>query len=157
VEIFKGDDWELRAQVALWVTAGSFTLSADGFAFLYMERSYEAVNRGELRFIPVYGRPPGLSEALHEKLSTLSQIIYFENFLFLTSGGSEPTRTARIEKEFRDQLPVCHASSLSVIPHTHNVSTVFLSGAVQNVSVDDAHEGDFTCQGYSTRARRASD
>lgn len=110
-DIFKGHDWELKAQVALWVTAVSIILPFDGLTLPYMQKSCEAVNIGELQFIPTYGRPPDYSEELHEKLSVLSQIIYFENFLFLTCGGAEPTMTARIEKEFRHRLQVSPALS----------------------------------------------
>ncbi|KAF9785434.1 hypothetical protein BJ322DRAFT_829801 [Thelephora terrestris] len=111
-EIFKGNDWELRAQVALWVTSASITLSLNDYYIpLYMQRGCEAINTGGLRFIPTYGRPPAFSEDLHEKLSVLSQIIYFENFLFLTHGGEEPKMTARIEEEFRHQLPYTHYCS----------------------------------------------
>lgn len=117
-EIFNGDDWELRAQIALWATSFSITLSIDRSTSLYMQRSCEAINTAGLKFVPTYGRPPEFSEALHEKLSVLSQIIYFENFLFLTWGGAEPMMTARIEEEFRYQLPVrsprrhlCHGPS----------------------------------------------
>jgi len=106
-DIPKERDWELRAQVALWVTIGSFILPFfEGVSSLYIQKSCEAINTAGLQFIPTYGRPPEFSEALHEKLSVLSQTIYFENFLFLTCGGAEPTMTARIEKEFRHRLQV---------------------------------------------------
>ena len=105
-EIFQGRDWELRALVAVWVISGSILLSADHLIPLYVERSCEAVNTAKLQFVPTYGRPPEFSEDLHEKLSVLSQIIYFENFLFLTCGGAEPTMTAKLEKEFRYRLQV---------------------------------------------------
>ena len=107
VGVFKGGDWELRAQVALWIVAASISLSGTGtFVFPYLRKSCEAIDAAGLRFVPTYGRPPNFSEDLHEALSVLSQAIYFENFLFLTCGGTEPTMTARIEKEFRYQLPV---------------------------------------------------
>lgn len=115
-EIFRGCDWELRAQVALWAVSSSITLSIDRSIFSFMRKSCEAVNNGGLQFVPMYGRPPEFSEGLHEKLSVLSQIIYFENFLFLTHGNVEPTMTARIENEFRYQLPVWLTSSLSFVP-----------------------------------------
>lgn len=104
-QIFKGNDWELKAQAALWVTAASVSLSNESFILQYIQRGFEAVNTAGLQFVPAYGRSPEFSETLHEKLSVLSQIIYFENFLFLACGGAEPTM-ARIEKEFRYQLPV---------------------------------------------------
>lgn len=109
-DIFKGQDWELRAEIALWVIAGSIVLSADALSLLYVQRGCEAIEAARLQFIPTYGRPPEFSEALHEKLSVLSQIIYFENFLFLTCGGAEPTMTTEIEMEFRHRLQVQPAS-----------------------------------------------
>ena len=105
-EVFKGYDWELRAQVAVWVTSASITLSEETFGLRYMRKSFDAVAAAGLRFAPSCGRPPEFSEALHEKLSVLSQIIYFENYWFLTCGGAEPTKSAGIEEEFRHQLPV---------------------------------------------------
>lgn len=108
LEVFREHDWELRAQVALWVTAGSVTIWALTLAGMYIKKGCEAINTGGLQFVPTYGRPPEFSEGLHEKLSVLSQIIYFENFLFLTCGGAVPTMTARIEEEFRRKLPVRH-------------------------------------------------
>jgi hypothetical protein len=113
-DIFKGCDWELQAQAALFATAAAINLSSTYSALLYMRKGCEAVNGGGLQFVPTYGRPPPFSEVLHEKLSVLSQIIYFENLLFLTCGGAEPTMTARIEKEFLCQLPVRTASPSSI-------------------------------------------
>ena len=111
-DISKEDDWELRAQVALLVTIGSFILPFfENITSLYVQKCCEAINTAGLQFIPAYGRPPEFSEDLHEKLSVLSQTIYFENFLFLTCGGAEPTMTARIEKEFRHRLQVGSTSS----------------------------------------------
>jgi len=110
-EVSKERDWELRAQVALWVTAGSIIMRLSHITSPYIEKSCEAVNTAGLQFIPTYGRPPAFSEALHEKLSVLSQIIYFENFSFLTCGGAEPTMTARIEREFGHRLQVRPAIS----------------------------------------------
>lgn len=110
-EILAGRDLELKAQVALWVAAGSLIMRLTDLTQPYIERACEAVNAAGLRFIPTYGRPPEYTEDLHEKLSVLSQIIYFENYLFLTCGGAEPTMTARIEEEFTCRLQVRPASS----------------------------------------------
>ena len=109
-EISRGHDLELRVQVALWVTAGSFIVPFKNLAPQYIQKTCEAIDTAGLRFIPTYGRPPEFCEDLQEKLSLLSQAVYFENFIFLTCGGAEPTMTARIEKEFRDQLQVRHPS-----------------------------------------------
>ena len=105
VDIFKGGDLELRAQVALWAIAASIMMPAIP-RFLYIKKGCEAIETAGLEFIPTYGRPPEFSEDLHERLSLLSQAVYFENYLFLTYGGAEPTMTARLEKEFRHQLQV---------------------------------------------------
>ena len=156
-EIFKEHDWELRAQVALWVTSSSIVLSIDHSISLYMQRSCEAVNTGGLQFVPTYGRPPEFSEDLHEKLSVLSQIIYFENFLFLTHGRAEPTMTQRIEKEFRYQLPVRLNYPLSCMPQSQRALIASLSGAFQNLPFDYAYEDGFTSQGYGNHTRSLSE
>ena len=105
-EISEGHDWELKTQVMLWVASGSIVMRLGVLTASYIEKSCDAIDAGGLQFIPTYGRPPAFSEDLHERLSALSQIIYFENFIFLTCGGPEPVRAARIEKEFRHRLQV---------------------------------------------------
>ena len=106
MEIMRGHDMELRAQVALWVIMGSIVMRLSDVTTTYSKRASEAVNMGGLQFVPSFGRPPPLSDSVHEKLAVLSQIIYFENFVFLTRGGEHPTMNARIEKEFRHKLQV---------------------------------------------------
>ena len=110
-ETTRRKNWDLQAQIALWITMGSVVLRLREVTTLYVKKSCDAVNLGGLRFIPTYGRPPEFSEDLREKLSVLSQIIYFENFLFLTCNGAQPRMTERIEWEFRHDLQV-----RSVIP-----------------------------------------
>lgn len=105
-DIFKGHDLELTARAALWITAATIITTTTHFSHFYLKKSCEAIDTSGLQFIPTYGRPPEFSEELHEKLSLLSQAIYFENYLFLTHGGAEPTMTARLEKGFRHQLQV---------------------------------------------------
>ena len=158
-EIFGGRDWELIAQAALWATSGSITLSLNASIPVYMQRCCEAVNNAGLRFIPPYGRPPFFSEELRERLSVLSQIIYFENFLILTSYQTwQPTRTARIEKEFRYQLQVRPATVSPLLVHVPQCALIgSLPGVVQNMSVDHAYEGYFVGQGYSDHAHLSSD
>ena len=109
-EIHKGHDLELRVQAALWVTAGSFIVSLKNLTPQYIRKTCEAIDTAGLRFIPTYGRPPEFSEDLQEKLSLLSQAVYFENLAFLACGGAEPTMTTRIEEEFRNQLQVRRSS-----------------------------------------------
>jgi len=83
--------------LALWVTAASVVLRLGDAIRLCLRGSCEAVDEVKLRFIPAYGKLPEVSEESQEEISVLSQIICFENFLFLTCGGAEPTMTARIE------------------------------------------------------------
>jgi hypothetical protein len=105
-ETARRQNWELRALIMLWVTIGSVVMRPKEVTFVYLEKACDAVNRGGLRFVPTYGRPPEFSEDLREKFSILSQTIYFENFAFLVYDGARPTMTARIEWEFRRILPV---------------------------------------------------
>lgn len=111
IEVSRGSDWELKAQMMLWVASGSIVMRLLQLTPSYIKKSCDVVNMAGLQFIPTYGRPPQFSQDLHEKISVLSQIIYFENFWFLTCGGAEPTMTARIEYEFRHQLQVNTISS----------------------------------------------
>jgi Holliday junction resolvasome RuvABC ATP-dependent DNA helicase subunit len=64
------------------------------------------MNAADLRFIPVFGRSPELTEEVQERFAVLSQILYTENYLALVIDRSAPTMTARIEQEFRHELPV---------------------------------------------------
>ena len=143
IDIIGGHDWELIAQAALWVVAGSIIVRLDHITRPYIKKTCDAVNTAGLQFIPVYGRPPEFSEDLHEKLSILSQIIYFENFLFLTCDGAKPTMTARLENQFRHQLQVPSASLWSFTLHIQRSPTGSLPGIVQHLSVDHAHANHF--------------
>lgn len=99
-------NWELQAQVALWMIIGSVISQRGDATPSYLKTACNAVNTGGLQFIPAWGRPPAFSDDLHEKLSVLSQIVYFENFLFLTCNGARPTMAERIEIEFTHNLQV---------------------------------------------------
>lgn len=134
----EGNDWELQAQVALWITSGSIIMRLSDITSSYIGRGCDAINAGKLRFIPVYGRPPELSEIVHERSAVLSQIIYFENLLFLTSGGPHPKMTD-IETEFRHSLPVCPAVLPYFVAHFQLLAVGDLFAIVQDMSVDHAH------------------
>jgi hypothetical protein len=156
-EISRGRDWELRAQVALWVASGSILMQLGYLTPSYLEKSCEAVNMAGLQFIPTYGRPPPLSPHLHEKLSVLSQIIYFENFLFLTCGGAHPTMTTRIEKEFRHQLQVNTACHLMFTLRVQHFIIGSISSIVQDLPINDAHPNYFAGQRHGGYARPSTD
>ena len=105
-EITAGSDATLQTQVLLCST----TVSLHGRWFKhsrrYLTRACIALNAAKLRFVPATGRPPELTEDIYEGLVMLSQIIYFENYMFLAMDGIEPKMTVRIEKEFRHELQV---------------------------------------------------
>ena len=128
-DIFKIRDSELVAQAAIWTAAGSVVLRLDDTTNLYIRTACETIDKAKLQLIPAYGQPPEFSEGLHEKLSILTQAIYFENFFFLTCGGARPTMSARIEAEFRHQLRVRRAASLLTL-HIHRSLIGSISGIV---------------------------
>ena len=106
IEIHKTGDQKLKAQGVLLL---AYTLLVAGFAAgppLYLSKVCELINRANLRFLPVYGRAPELSEQAREDATVLSQAIYMENYLYLALGGSTPVMTTRIEREFRMDLQV---------------------------------------------------
>ena len=146
-EISRGRDWELRAQVAFWITAGSIILRRSDAIRLYIRESCEVVDATRLLSVPAYGKPPEVSEEPQEKLSVLLQIIYFENFLFLACGGAELTMTARIEMESRHQLRVRPATSLSFMLRIQRSPALgSIPSIVQDLSVDYMHANYFVSQ-----------
>ncbi|KAF9642932.1 hypothetical protein BDM02DRAFT_1798648 [Thelephora ganbajun] len=105
-KIQKGSDDRLKAQAMLSICSCCIVFRWVDFARQYIQKACRIVDSTSLRFIPRYGQPPEYSEEVRERSTVLSQVIYFENYLFLTCGGSEPTLTARIEREFRHELQV---------------------------------------------------
>jgi hypothetical protein len=156
VGIFKIRDWELMVQASVWVIAGSIILRLNDNARVHLQKSCAAIHTGKLQFIPTYGQPPPYSESLHERFSALSQIIYFENFLFLTCGGAEPTMTAKIEMEFKYQIRVRPVTSSPLASRIQRSLIESVSGIVQHLSVDYAHARDFAGQGHGGRTQQSS-
>jgi hypothetical protein len=105
-EIRGGNDANLTAQVWLLFATGSLHARRFELTREYLTKACIALNAAKLRFIPATGRPPGLTDDVHERLVSLSQVVYFENYMFLTVDEIEPKMTARIEKEFRHELRV---------------------------------------------------
>ena len=104
-EIIKGNDPHLKAQVYLVAATGSLYGGWFDSCRKGLTRAGIALNAAKLQFIPTIGRPPKLTEDVLERLAILSQMIYFENYMFLAVDGKEPKMTARIEEEFRYELP----------------------------------------------------
>lgn len=105
-EISKGNDPYLKAQVFLQVATGSLYGRWFEFCRQYLTKACLALNATKVQFIPTTGPLPPLTEDTIERLSILSQTIYFENYLFLAVDGKEPKMTVRIENEFRYELQV---------------------------------------------------
>jgi hypothetical protein len=101
-----GSDANLMTQVFLFIIVGGLHAGWVQPCREYLTKACIGLNAANLRFIPATGRPPELTEDVRERLVTLSQIIYVENYMFLAVDGTEPKMTARIEKEFRQELQV---------------------------------------------------
>ena len=113
-EIVEGNDDKLKVQTALIIATTHLYVHMVQSAALYIQKSCDFINGGNMQFVPTYGRPPEFSEELHETLLALSQTIYWANCLFLMCGGPEPHATAELEKEFRQELPVSDVTSALV-------------------------------------------
>lgn len=105
-KIQRGDNNELKAQAILSISACCLIFRWMDLASKYLHKACRTINTANLRFIPTCGQPPPYSEEIRERSAILSQVIYFENYLFLACGGPEPALTARIEREFRYELQV---------------------------------------------------
>ena len=105
-EVNKGSDRDLAVQVSLSLVAMSIHARWLSPARQWLAKACISLNAANLRFIPAVGRPPGLTEDVRERIVALSQVIYLESYMFLAVDGTEPMMTARIEKEFRQDLQV---------------------------------------------------
>lgn len=105
-DLFGSGNYEVCLHAAVLVTSSHVYLRLPQMALLYVQKSCEFIKRGNLQFVPTYGPLPKFSEDLHETLVALSQTIYWANYLFLMCGGPEPRATAKLETEFRQDLPV---------------------------------------------------
>ena len=144
-ELFKESDYKTKAQASVLVAAGHILIRMPQTALLYVQKSCEFIKAGNLRFIPTYGRPPEFSEDLHEILATLSQTVYWANYVFLMCSGPEPHATAELEKEFRQELPV--GSLTSTLSHIQLISAIAsLSDPLQDLSSYNANARYLTCQ-----------
>ena len=145
-ELFKKSDYKTKAQASVLVAAGHVLIRMPQTALLYIRKSCDFIKAGNLKFVPTYGRPPEFSEDLHETLATLSQTVYWANYVFLMCSGPEPHATAELEKEFRQELPV--GSLTSALPHIQLISTsASLPDPLQDLPSNDANTRYLACQG----------
>lgn len=130
-DTFASEDYEVCLHVAVLVASGHVYLRLPQMALLYIQKSCEFIKKGNLEFVPTCGPTPRFSEDLHETLAALSQTIYWANYLFLICGGPEPRSTAKLEREFRQDLPVKKVISIGFYVN----SPVYSSNPTQSSSV----------------------
>ena len=106
IEICRADDQKLKAQALLLIVHFLVFMGILAGARFYLFKVCELINDGNLRFIPIYGRPPELSDQVREDAAVLSQTIYLENYFHLALDGLPPTKTTKIEREFRWEFQV---------------------------------------------------
>jgi len=111
-ELFGGDNYRTKVQAAALVVSSHVYMCMPQMALFYIQKSCDFIKAGNLRLVPTFGRPPEFSEDLHETLVALSQTVYWANYMFLMRGGPEPRATAKLEMEFRQELPVGKSPSL---------------------------------------------
>ena len=105
-ELFGGNDYRTKVQAAAFVVSSHVYMCLPQMALLYIQKTCDFIKAGNLQFVPTCGHAPEFSEAIHETLVALSQTVYWANYIFLTRGGPEPHVTAKLEKEFRQDLRV---------------------------------------------------
>ena len=106
IEIYRTDNQRLAAQGILLFLHSLIIMGFPPAVWFYLQKVYELIDNGNLQFLPVYGRPPELSDQVREDAAVLSQTVYLENYMHLALGGPTPVNTAKIEREFRGDFQV---------------------------------------------------
>ena len=150
IETYRTDK-RLAAQGILLILHSLVIMGFPIIVLAYVPKLYELIDSGDLRFLPVYGRPLELSDQVREDSAVLSQAIYLENYLYLALDGPAPTKTTRIEREFRRDLQVRIIRWLSVSRWTQRPGPGSVSSTVRSVSVDHADPKYTADQGRNHR------
>lgn len=106
IEIYRTGNQKLKAHGLLSFVNALVIMGFMEGAQLYLSNLCKLIDNANLRFLPAYGRPPELSEQVHEDTVVLSQAMYLVNYFHLTLGHPAPVTTARIEREFQMDLKV---------------------------------------------------
>ena len=106
IRLKKTNQERTKAQALVSLTHASINVGFAASAQLYLLKACKIIEKAELRFLAKGEPPVELSDQIREEVSVLSQLIYLENYLYLTFGGSAPARTVGIEREFRLDLQV---------------------------------------------------
>ena len=104
-EIYGTYDNKLKVQVLILFVHGLIIMGFTMGSQFYLSKLCKIIHEAKLQFLPVYGRPPRLSEQVREDAAVLSQAIYLDNYFCLALTEST-LMTARIEEEFRLDLEV---------------------------------------------------
>lgn len=105
-DISKGQDRFLLLEAMFALASSCVLLRWLSITKAYLLKAVQIANECHLTFVPEDSPAPTFSGGVHEHIVQLSQLIYLENFLFLTRNGTEPKATSRLEKEFRIGLEV---------------------------------------------------
>lgn len=110
-EISNGHDRFLLLEAMFALASSCVFLRWLDITQAYLLKAISIANECHLSFVPKGGPAPVFSGDVHEYIAQLSQLIYLENFLFLTRNGPKPQATSRLEKEFRTELEVTNTET----------------------------------------------
>ena len=99
-------DYWASVRTSTMIIVGGVLCCMPQASLVCIQETCDLIKEGNLRFIPTYGPPTEFSEDLHKAMVPLSQTIYWANYMFLTHCEPEPSATADLEREFRQELPV---------------------------------------------------
>ena len=105
-DISEGQDRFLLLEAMFALAASCLFLRWLDITRTYLLKAIHIANECHMSFVPKDLSAPPFSGDVHEHIVQLSQLIYLENFLFLTRNGVEPKATSRLEREFRTELEV---------------------------------------------------
>ncbi|KAF9642933.1 hypothetical protein BDM02DRAFT_3264295 [Thelephora ganbajun] len=126
IEFFKTDQQKDKVQGIVLLVHAFIIMGFTSSAQFYLSKMCKIIDKAKLQFLPAYGRPAGLSEQVREDASVLSQVIYLENFFYLTLGGPAPVMTTRIEREFRLDLQRVYPHLFDICPLTMRTQSILL-------------------------------
>ena len=105
-DISKGQDRFLLLEAMFALASSCMFLRWLNITQEYLLKAINIANESHISLVPKDSPVPAFSGDVHEHIAQLSQLIYLENFLFLTRNGAEPKATSRLEEEFRTELEV---------------------------------------------------
>jgi hypothetical protein len=99
-----------KAQAWIFMASASIFTHNITRAKHYLTRVVEIVKRNGIRFVSGLNEGDdgmvGYTEDMHERAAFMAQLLYWLTYLYLLDGHSEGYRD-ELERQFRDELPVC--------------------------------------------------